>query len=85
MNICTRVYKGPKCLSKNIDKPLSVQDLIREFCEPEQLTEENSWFCRVCNAPKLPTKTMKFHEIGEYLIIHLKRFNNTNNLLEIYG
>lgn len=59
--------------------------MIASFSEPEQLTEENAWYCNKCKDHKLAEKKMEIYKTPEYLILHLKRFNHSGNRYVIYG
>jgi ubiquitin C-terminal hydrolase len=49
--------------------------MIASFNEPEELTENNSWYCNVCKSHKKIQKIMSIYKFPRYLILHLKRFN----------
>lgn len=70
---------------RSIHDDLKVSELLESFSEPEQLTEDNAWYCSKCKEHKLAEKTMSIYKTPKNLILHLKRFNHRGNRYVIYG
>jgi hypothetical protein len=86
LNVTISLYQGREdSLVKKVKEELTMKELIQCFSEPEQLTEDNTWYCPACKSHKLADKAMSLYQLPEYLIIHLKRFNHRGNRYVIYG
>lgn len=58
-----------------IEEPgLNLYNCLKLFEEPDQLDEDNKWYCNKCKDHKLAKKQMSVYKAPKYLIIHLKRF-----------
>ena len=55
------------------DSLLSSLDM---FLKPEELTDNNKWFCNVCNSRQDSVRECKFVNCGTVLIIQLNRYIN---------
>ena len=79
----------PKILEQNVDDPLvnntvvstgnanpSLLQCIELFSEKEVLSNENMWFCPLCDEKKQAEKTIRMFYVSKYLIFHLKRFKS---------
>jgi len=53
---------------------LSLYDCLEAFSNPEELDEDNPWFCPMCRSCQPATKTLSVWRYPDFLIIHLKRF-----------
>eukprot|EP00729_Bicosta_minor_P015400 gene15400-16646_t len=60
--------------SRSRNAPLSLEDCMRLFKEPEVLAESNSWFCSRCQQHLRATKILEIWKLPEILIVQLKRF-----------
>ena len=55
-------------------------NLLENFGNLEQLTQENKWYCPKCKEHQLAKKKIEIYTCPEILIIHLKRFKNNYKL-----
>ena len=63
------------------DKEINLFDCIEKFSEEEILDNENKWHCERCDKLKKARKKIQIYKTPLYLIIQLKRFNYSNNML----
>lgn len=68
--------KGGEDIEK--DKNINIYQCFEQFEEPEQLGEENAWYCSNCKEHKRATKKMEVYKAPPILMIHLKRFKSGN-------
>ena len=68
------IMKINKDLSNNGDSTL--QDCFELFKEPEQLDEENAWYCFQCEDMRLAYKQLEIKIYPKHLMIHLNRFRS---------
>ena len=54
----------------------SIQNSIDLFLKPEELTENNLYFCNICASHQEAALEHEFTRLGDFLIIQLKRFVN---------
>lgn len=52
---------------------LSLEDCVQSFLAPEQLAEDNMWYCPKCKAQKPAFKKFDIWKTPKILIVHLKR------------
>lgn len=68
-------YTGPK----QSDSPaISLYECLKFSSKPEQLEQDNMWYCNKCKDHVQAFKTMEIYKTPNVLIIHLKRFKNSN-------
>ena len=68
------------------DKPnYSLTDCLEKFREPEQLGEENSWYCSSCKEHREAVKKLEIYKSPEILVIHLKRFKEVKKMSGMSG
>lgn len=80
---------NPKELEQSLDDPLindptvatgnanpNLIQCIELFSEKEVLSNENMWFCPICDEKKQAEKTIRMFYVSKYLIFHLKRFKS---------
>jgi len=60
---------------------VNIYDCLGQFAVPEQLGEDNQWYCSECKDFKKATKKMEIYKAPPILMIQLKRFKHTNSLL----
>jgi ubiquitin C-terminal hydrolase len=64
MNVTMGTYQGKEeGLLRRVKEELSVRELLQCFSEPEQLTEDNTWYCPVCKDHKLADKVMSLYTL----------------------
>eukprot|EP01047_Picozoa_sp_COSAG01_P054343 COSAG01_NODE_5929_length_3947_cov_2.439449_2_plen_118_part_00 len=61
-----------------VEGALLLTDCIDKFCELEELGEDDLWFCPQCKQLRRCTKQFKLWTMPNVLIVHLKRFSQTN-------
>lgn len=57
------------------DNKVSVVDCIQKFCQPEQLDENDMWYCNKCKQHNQAWKECHLYRTPPILVIHLKRFH----------
>lgn len=57
--------------------PVSLAACVEAFLQPEQLSEEDSWFCPGCKQHVQADKKLDLWSLPEVLVVHLKRFSYT--------
>ena len=67
-------------MSNKNEKEINLLDLLENFSQLEQLTEENKWYCPKCKEHQLAEKKIEIFTCPEILILHLKRFKNNSKL-----
>lgn len=63
-----------KVKSMVYDKGVEIQDCLRKYCAPEQLSGRDQYFCESCKRKNDCEKRIRFKELPEVLCIHIKRF-----------
>lgn len=56
-----------------------LQECLKLFGEPEQLDEENAWWCSQCEDMRLAFKQIEIISYPKYLLFQLNRFKNGAN------
>lgn len=56
---------------------VQIYDCFRQFEQPEQLGEDNQWYCSKCKKHQQAIKKMEIYKAPPILIIHLKRFKES--------
>ena len=54
-----------------------MNDCLKLFCEEENLNKDNKWYCNNCKKHKNAKKQIRFFKLPQYLIIQLKKFQNS--------
>ena len=67
----------------------STQSAIDSFLKPEELTNNNLFFCNYCASLQPAVLEHEFSRLGDFLIIQIKRFLNfsgtvTKNTKSVY-
>ncbi|KAI8511089.1 Ubiquitin carboxyl-terminal hydrolase 19 [Branchiostoma belcheri] len=60
------------------DGPITLQQCLQLFTEPETLAPEEAWYCPGCKQHREATKQMSLWRLPHTLIIQLKRFSFRN-------
>ncbi len=60
----------------------TIYDCFKLFELPEQLGEDNAWYCSVCKDFKKATKKMEIYKAPPLLVIHFKRFKSRNSVFK---
>ena len=58
-------------------QPVSLMDCFEAFLQPEQLSEDDSWYCPHCKEHVQADKKLDLWHLPEVLVVHLKRFSQT--------
>jgi len=58
---------------------LDISDCLRSFTEPEELDENNAWYCKKCAKHQTAFKILELYKLPKIFIIHLKRFKTGDN------
>ncbi|PIA15957.1 peptidase C19, ubiquitin carboxyl-terminal hydrolase 2, partial [Coemansia reversa NRRL 1564] len=62
---------------KWIERKITLEDCLAEFTRPEQLGEEDPWYCSKCKEHQRATKKFDLWRVPEILVVHLKRFEHS--------
>lgn len=55
---------------------VTIEDCFEQFELPEQLGEENAWYCSKCKEHQKATKKMEIYKAPPILVLHFKRFKS---------
>ena len=56
-------------------RPVTLDDCVDAFLQPEKLDEADSWYCTSCKAHVQAEKKLDLWRLPEVLVVHLKRFS----------
>ncbi|XP_037069634.1 ubiquitin carboxyl-terminal hydrolase 31-like [Pollicipes pollicipes] len=59
--------------------PVTLQECLQLYTKSERLGPEDSWRCPGCESSQQAEKRLSLWSIPDILVIHLKRFRQTNN------
>ena len=88
-NACTDYAKNIKSSQEGIQEEtkkdsepteISIYDCLSQFMVPEQLGEDNQWYCSKCKEFQKATKKMEIYKAPPILMLQLKRFKHANSL-----
>lgn len=65
-------------------KELKLEQSLRDFFRPEELTPSNGVQCRVCHKKAGGSKTLGLRSTPKYAIIHLKRFTSESDKVKCF-
>lgn len=60
------------------EKNYTLEHCLEYTAQPEQLSEENSWYCSNCQEHVKAFKTMHIFNTPKVLVFHLKRFKDSS-------
>ncbi|EQC32844.1 hypothetical protein, variant [Saprolegnia diclina VS20] len=60
---------------------ISLDSCFKKFTSPEELDEDNLWYCSQCKEHRQATKTMQLYKLPNILILSLKRFEYRNEVV----
>lgn len=63
-------------------KEITIYDCFEQFEIPEQLGEENAWYCSKCKEHQRATKKMEIYKAPPVLVLHFKRFKSGNSFFK---
>ncbi|KAJ2077682.1 hypothetical protein H4R24_004985 [Coemansia sp. RSA 988] len=58
-------------------RKITLEDCLGEFTRPEELGEEDPWYCSKCKEHQRATKKFDLWRVPEILVVHLKRFEHS--------
>ncbi|CAK69659.1 unnamed protein product (macronuclear) [Paramecium tetraurelia] len=64
------------------EKSMKLTECLKFSEQPEQLDEENTWYCNQCKDHVRAFKVMEIYKTPKILIFHLKRFKNSNKFFK---
>jgi len=67
--------------NKEEPKEITLYDCLDQFQVPEQLGEDNEWYCNKCKEHKRAFKKMEIYKAPPLLTVHLKRFKAGGSIL----
>ncbi|KAI9506609.1 hypothetical protein BX070DRAFT_182278, partial [Coemansia spiralis] len=62
---------------KWLERKVTLDECLAEFMKPEQLGEEDLWYCNKCKEHRQATKKFDIWRVPEILVVHLKRFQHS--------
>lgn len=65
------------------NKTMALDDCLDVYCETEFLSGDNQWYCSKCGMHVNATKKLDLWMLPPILIIHLKRFNDRGDKIEL--
>ena len=71
-----RGKKGTEVMESPKEGGIPIYDCFRQFGQPEQLGEDNMWYCNKCKKHQKAHKKMEIYKAPPVMIIHLKRFKS---------
>jgi ubiquitin carboxyl-terminal hydrolase 8 len=60
----------------------TLEDCLQLYCQVEQLSGQNQWYCGKCEKHVNATKKLDLWMLPPILIVHLKRFTSTGNKID---
>ncbi|CAD8206908.1 unnamed protein product [Paramecium pentaurelia] len=60
--------------NNNSIQKVTLQECLKQSEQPEQLAEDNAWYCKVCKEHVQAFKSMQIYKASDILIFTLKRF-----------
>ncbi|KAJ6239741.1 ubiquitin carboxyl-terminal hydrolase [Anaeramoeba flamelloides] len=74
-------FLGDNMITKSLfPKPILLKDCLNLFFSDNILKEENKKSCKNCRRKTKTKKNSELKKLPEYLILHLKKFNYSNNI-----
>ena len=58
---------------------VDIRNCLTSFAEPEQLDENNTWYCKKCAKHQNAIKKLELYKLPQIFLIHLKRFKTGDN------
>lgn len=59
---------------------VDLQILLQKFSEPEQLDEQNTWYCSNCKEHVRALKKIQIYKVPKHLVIHMKKLKQGSSL-----
>ena len=81
LNRAIKYEKSSFVGTSDIDEPteyVTIQDCVRQFNKPENLSLANAWYCNKCVSHKQAMKKIQVYNVPPILLINLKRFRGNN-------
>ncbi|KAJ2806692.1 hypothetical protein H4R20_001592 [Coemansia guatemalensis] len=72
-----RVAARPPSEDNRQQRKITLEDCLAEFTRPEELGEEDPWYCSKCKEHQRATKKFDLWRVPEILVVHLKRFEHS--------
>lgn len=72
-------HRTVRDVSRHSLSPVTLQECLQLYTKSEQLGPEDSWRCPGCQSSQQAEKRLSLWSIPDILVIHLKRFRQTNN------
>ena len=63
-------------------QPVTLSSCFEAFLQPEQLSEDDSWYCPTCKEHVQADKKLDLWHLPSVLVVHLKRFCYTKTTRE---
>jgi len=76
------INKCVKISPKEINKSISLYDLLNCFYQNEKLEKSNEWFCNNCNKNQTAHKKLEISKAPKHLVIQFNRFCLVNKKVE---
>ncbi|CAD8200152.1 unnamed protein product [Paramecium octaurelia] len=76
------VMKSNNYPNNNLIAKVTLQECLRQSEQPEQLAEDNAWYCKVCKEHVQAHKSMQIYKASDILIFTLKRFKASSGFFK---
>ena len=77
-----RIDPYKNAINKNLIEErqfVDIRNCLTSFAEPEQLDENNTWYCKKCAKHQNAIKKLELYKLPQIFLIHLKRFKTGDN------
>ncbi|KAJ1959244.1 hypothetical protein GGI12_004434, partial [Dipsacomyces acuminosporus] len=64
-------------IERSDQRKITLDECLAEFTKPEQLGEDDLWYCSKCQKHQQATKKFDLWRVPEVLVVHLKRFQHS--------
>ncbi|XP_043240845.1 ubiquitin carboxyl-terminal hydrolase 31-like isoform X1 [Amphibalanus amphitrite] len=76
---CVEEHRTVREVARHSLSPVTLQECLQLYTKSERLGPEDSWRCPGCQSSQQAEKRLSLWSIPDILVIHLKRFRQTNN------
>ncbi|CAD8095772.1 unnamed protein product [Paramecium primaurelia] len=76
------VMKSQNYANNNQIQKVTLQECLIQSEQPEQLAEDNAWYCKVCKEHVQAYKSMQIYKASDILIFTLKRFKASSGFFK---
>ncbi|CAD8192576.1 unnamed protein product [Paramecium octaurelia] len=76
------MVKSNNYSNNNATQKVALQECLKQSEQPEQLAEDNAWYCKVCKEHVQAFKSMQIYKASDILIFTLKRFKASSGFFK---